>query len=254
MKEWSYRWRWAHSRHQVLLPRCSSQEHTFINLSAQNSEEMLRAAEEKQLAILKAMLRRVVCLEVYLIIWSSPSHGGITRPRSVFNGLVGWVCDPRRWRNRKKRGRFWNLSSPGLRLVTDDQSISMRDGVCPGKPAKSSPFIEIRGVGIIDIWGLYSAVLSRDSSQVQIAVYWKNYTKRSSLWSSACNKRVEIPVAWPPPRIRIPWAKWKFFRSFDPGHSLNVQAKEMNMILTKTEEHVCPQSISQKWRFEEWIY
>ena len=70
MKEWSYLVKMSsHNRHQVCA-RCSSQRH-LSSLSRRNleiPEEMLRAAEEKQLAILKSNVARVVCLESYLVI------------------------------------------------------------------------------------------------------------------------------------------------------------------------------------------
>ncbi len=58
----------------------------------------------------------------------------------------------------------------------------MRDEMTAGESQlKSTPLLEIRGVGIIDVMELYSGVW--DSSQIQIAVYLKEYA-RIKLWSS----------------------------------------------------------------------
>ena len=240
MKEWSYLVKMSsHNRHQVL--RKMFQPETPVIIVARNleiPEEMLRAAEEKQLAILKsnvATSRLSGELSSYLdsrLAERTSVHGVLIQGD---NGI-----------GKSETGL--ELVKRGHRLVADDRvDIYARDEMTLwGEPAEIlRHLLEIRGVGIIDVMSLYGASAVKDSSQVQIAVYLENYAK-DQVYDRLGNNAEELEIGGVTiPRIRIPVKTGRNISVVIEAAAMNVRAKEMGYDATKTFEERLSQLISQ---------
>ena len=240
MKEWSYLVKMSsHNRHQVL--RKMFQPETPVIIVARNleiPEEMLRAAEEKQLAILKsnvATSRLSGELSSYLdsrLAERTSVHGVLIQGDSGIG----------------KSETGLELVKRGHRLVADDRvDIYARDEMTLwGEPAEIlRHLLEIRGVGIIDVMSLYGASAVKDSSQVQLAVYLENYAK-DQVYDRLGNNAEELEIGGVTiPRIRIPVKTGRNISVVIEAAAMNVRAKEMGYDATKTFEERLSQLISQ---------
>lgn len=249
MKEWSYLIKMtSHNRHQVL--RKMFQPETPVIIIARDleiPEEMLRAAEEKQIAILSSRVptsRLSGELSSYL-------DSLLAERKSVHGVLMdiygmGVLIQGDSGIGKSETGL--ELVKRGHRLVADDRvDVFARDEMTLwGEPAEIlRHLLEIRGVGIIDVRSLYGASAVKDSSQVQIAVYLENYTKEQT-YDRLGNNAEEIEFCGVTiPRIRIPVKTGRNISVVIEAAAMNYRAKEMGYDATKTFEDRLTQLIDQ---------
>ena len=249
MKEWSYLIKMtSHNRHQVL--RKMFQPETPVLIIARDlevPEEMLRAAEEKQIAILSSRVptsRLSGELSSYL--------DSLLAERTSVHGVLmdiygrGVLIQGDSGIGKSETGL--ELVKRGHRLVADDRvDVFARDEMTLwGEPAEIlRHLLEIRGVGIIDVMSLYGASAVKDSSQVQIAVYLENYTKEQT-YDRLGNNAEEIEFCGVTiPRIRIPVKTGRNISVVIEAAAMNYRAKEMGYDATKTFEDRLTQLIDQ---------
>ena len=249
MKEWSYLIKMtSHNRHQVL--RKMFQPETPVLIIARDlevPEEMLRAAEEKQIAILSSRVptsRLSGELSSYL--------DSLLAERTSVHGVLmdiygmGVLIQGDSGIGNSETGL--ELVKRGHRLVADDRvDVFARDEMTLwGEPAEIlRHLLEIRGVGIIDVMSLYGASAVKDSSQVQIAVYLENYTKEQT-YDRLGNNAEEIEFCGVTiPRIRIPVKTGRNISVVIEAAAMNYRAKEMGYDATKTFEDRLTQLIDQ---------
>ena len=249
MKEWSYLIKMtSHNRHQVL--RKMFQPETPVLIIARDlevPEEMLRAAEEKQIAILSSRVptsRLSGELSSYLdslLVERTSVHG-------VLMDIYGMGVLIQGDSGIGKSETGLELVKRGHRLVADDRvDVFARDEMTLwGEPAEIlRHMLEIRGVGIIDVMSLYGASAVKDSSQVQIAVYLENYTKEQT-YDRLGNNAEEIEFCGVTiPRIRIPVKTGRNISVVIEAAAMNYRAKEMGYDATKTFEDRLTQLIDQ---------
>ena len=249
MKEWSYLMKMtSHNRHQVLLKMF--QPETPVVIVARNleiPEEMRRAAEEKQIAILtnRTSTSRLSgeissFLDSRLAVRTSV-HG-------VLMDIYGMGVLIQGDSGIGKSETGLELVKRGHRLVADDRvDIFAKDEMTLwGEPAEIlRHLLEIRGVGIIDVMSLYGASAVKDSSQVQIAVYLENYDTNKT-FDRLGNNAEELEVFGVRiPRIRIPVKTGRNISVVIEAAAMNYRAKEMGFDATKIFEERLTNLISQ---------
>lgn len=249
MKEWSYLMKMtSHNRHQVLLKMF--QPETPVVIVARNleiPEEMRRAAEEKQIAILtnRTSTSRLSgeissFLDSRLAVRTSV-HG-------VLMDIYGMGVLIQGDSGIGKSETGLELVKRGHRLVADDRvDIFAKDEMTLwGEPAEIlRHLLEIRGVGIIDVMSLYGASAVKDSSQVQIAVYLENYDTNKT-FDRLGNNAEELEVSGVRiPRIRIPVKTGRNISVVIEAAAMNYRAKEMGFDATKIFEERLTNLISQ---------
>ena len=249
MKEWSYLMKMtSHNRHQVLLKMF--QPETPVAIVARNleiPEEMRRAAEEKQIAILtnRTSTSRLSgeissFLDSRLAVRTSV-HG-------VLMDIYGMGVLIQGDSGIGKSETGLELVKRGHRLVADDRvDIFAKDEMTLwGEPAEIlRHLLEIRGVGIIDVMSLYGASAVKDSSQVQIAVYLENYDTNKT-FDRLGNNAEELEVSGVRiPRIRIPVKTGRNISVVIEAAAMNYRAKEMGFDATKIFEERLTNLISQ---------
>lgn len=249
MKEWSYLIKMtSHNRHQVL--RKMFQPETPVLIIARDlevPEEMLLAAEEKQIAILSSRVptsRLSGELSSYLDSFLAER----TSVHGVLMDIYGMGVLIQGDSGIGKSETGLELVKRGHRLVADDRvDVFARDEMTLwGEPAEIlRHMLEIRGVGIIDVMSLYGASAVKDSSQVQIAVYLENYTKEQT-YDRLGNNAEEIEFCGVTiPRIRIPVKTGRNISVVIEAAAMNYRAKEMGYDATKTFEDRLTQLIDQ---------
>lgn len=240
MKEWSYLMKMTpHNRYQVLCKMF--QPETPVVIVARDleiPEEMLRAAKEKNIAIL-----------------------GSRTPTSRLSGEISNYLDFRLAERTSVHGVLMDIYGMGVliqgdsgigksetglelvkrghRLVADDRvDIYAKDEMTLwGEPAEIlRHLLEIRGVGIIDIMSLYGASAVKDSSQVQIAVYLENYDVDKT-FDRLGNSSEELKISGVSiPSIRIPVKTGRNISVVIEAAAMNYRAKEMGYDATKIFE------------------
>ena len=249
MKEWSYLIKMtSHNRHQVL--RKMFQPETPVIIIARDleiPEEMLRAAEEKQIAILSSRVP-TSRLSGELSSYLDSLLAERTSVHGVLMDIYGMGVLIQGDRGIGKSETGLELVKRGHRLVADDRvDVFARDEMTLwGEPAEIlRHMLEIRGVGIIDVMSLYGASAVKDSSQVQIAVYLENYTKEQT-YDRLGNNAEEIDFCGVTiPRIRIPVKTGRNISVVIEAAAMNYRAKEMGYDATKTFEDRLTQLIDQ---------
>ena len=249
MKEWSYLMKMSsHNRHQVLLKMF--QPETPVIIIARNLEipkEMIDAADEKQVAILrsKASTSR---LSGEISSYLDSRLAERTSVHGVLMDIYGMGVLIQGDSGIGKSETGLELVKRGHRLVADDRvDVFARDEMTLwGEPAEIlRHMLEIRGVGIIDVMSLYGASAVKDSSQVQIAVYLENYTKEQT-YDRLGNNAEEIEFCGVTiPRIRIPVKTGRNISVVIEAAAMNYRAKEMGYDATKTFEDRLTQLIDQ---------
>ena len=249
MKEWSYLMKMtSHNRHQVLLKMF--QPETPVVIVARNleiPEEMRRAAEEKQIAILtnRTSTSRLSgeissFLDSRLAVRTSV-HG-------VLMDIYGMGVLIQGDSGIGKSETGLELVKRGHRLVADDRvDIFAKDEMTLwGEPAEIlRHLLEIRGVGIIDVMSLYGASAVKDSSQVQIAVYLENYDTNKT-FDRLGNNAEELEVSGVRiPRIRIPVKTGRNISVVIEAAAMNYRAKEMGFDATQIFEERLTNLLSQ---------
>ena len=249
MKEWSYLIKMtSHNRHQVL--RKMFQPETPVLIIARDlevPEEMLLAAEEKQIAILSSRVP-TSRLSGELSSYLDSLLAERTSVHGVLMDIYGMGVLIQGDSGIGKSETGLELVKRGHRLVADDRvDVFARDEMTLwGEPAEIlRHLIEIRGVGIIDVMSLYGASAVKDSSQVQIAVYLENYTKEQT-YDRLGNNAEEIEFCGVTiPRIRIPVKTGRNISVVIEAAAMNYRAKEMGYDATKTFEDRLTQLIDQ---------
>ena len=249
MKEWSYLIKMtSHNRHQVL--RKMFQPETPVIIIARDleiPEEMLRAAEEKQIAILSSRVP-TSRLSGELSSYLDSLLAERTSVHGVLMDIYGMGVLIQGDSGIGKSETGLELVKRGHRLVADDRvDVFARDEMTLwGEPAEIlRHLLEIRGVGIIDVMSLYGASAVKDSSQVQIAVYLENYTKEQT-YDRLGNNAEEIDFCGVTiPRIRIPVKTGRNISVVIEAAAMNYRAKEMGYDATKTFEDRLTQLIDQ---------
>ena len=249
MKEWSYLIKMtSHNRHQVL--RKMFQPETPVLIIARDlevPEEMLRAAEEKQIAILSSRVP-TSRLSGELSSYLDSLLAERTSVHGVLMDIYGMGVLIQGDSGIGKSETGLELVKRGHRLVADDRvDVFARDEMTLwGEPAEIlRHMLEIRGVGIIDVMSLYGASAVKDSSQVQIAVYLENYTKEQT-YDRLGNNGEEIEFCGVTiPRIRIPVKTGRNISVVIEAAAMNYRAKEMGYDATKTFEDRLTQLIGQ---------
>ena len=249
MKEWSYLMKMSsHNRHQVLLKMF--QPETPVIIIARNLEipkEMIDAADEKQVAILrsKASTSR---LSGEISSYLDSRLAERTSVHGVLMDIYGMGVLIQGDSGIGKSETGLELVKRGHRLVADDRvDIYAKDEMTLwGEPAEIlRHLLEIRGVGIIDVMSLYGASAVKDSSQVQIAVYLENYDTQKT-FDRLGNDTEELEVAGVRiPRIRIPVKTGRNISVVIEAAAMNYRAKQMGYDATKIFEERLTDLISR---------
>ena len=249
MKEWSYLMKMSsHNRHQVLLKMF--QPETPVVIIARNLEipkEMIDAADEKQVAILrsKASTSR---LSGEISSYLDSRLAERTSVHGVLMDIYGMGVLIQGDSGIGKSETGLELVKRGHRLVADDRvDIYAKDEVTLwGEPAEIlRHLLEIRGVGIIDVMSLYGASAVKDSSQVQIAVYLENYDTQKT-FDRLGNDTEEMEVAGVRiPRIRSPVKTGRNISVVIEAAAMNYRAKQMGYDATKIFEERLTDLISR---------
>ena len=249
MKEWSYLMKMSsHNRHQVLLKMF--QPETPVVIIARNLEipkEMIDAADEKQVAILrsKASTSR---LSGEISSYLDSRLAERTSVHGVLMDIYGMGVLIQGDSGIVKSETGLELVKRGHRLVADDRvDMYAKDEVTLwGEPAEIlRHLLEIRGVGIIDVMSLYGASAVKDSSQVQIAVYLENYDTQKT-FDRLGNDTEELEVAGVRiPRIRIPVKTGRNISVVIEAAAMNYRAKQMGYDATKIFEERLTDLISR---------
>ena len=249
MKEWSYLMKMSsHNRHQVLLKMF--QPETPVVIIARNLEipkEMIDAADEKQVAILrsKASTSR---LSGEISSYLDSRLAERTSVHGVLMDIYGMGVLIQGDSGIGKSETGLELVKRGHRLVADDRvDIYAKDEVTLwGEPAEIlRHLLEIRGVGIIDVMSLYGASAVKDSSQVQIAVYLENYDTLKTFDRLGNNAEELEVVGVRIPRIRIPVKTGRNISVVIEAAAMNYRAKEMGYDATKIFEERLTDLISR---------
>ena len=249
MKEWSYLMKMSsHNRHQVLLKMF--QPETPVVIIARNLEipkEMIDAADEKQVAILrsKASTSR---LSGEISSYLDSRLAERTSVHGVLMDIYGMGVLIQGDSGIGKSETGLELVKRGHRLVADDRvDIYAKDEVTLwGEPAEIlRHLLEIRGVGIIDVMSLYGASAVKDSSQGQIAVYLENYDTQKT-FDRLGNDTEELEVTGVRiPRIRIPVKTGRNISVVIEAAAMNYRAKQMGYDATKIFEERLTDLISR---------
>ena len=249
MKEWSYLMKMSsHNRHQVLLKMF--QPETPVVIIARNLEipkEMIDAADEKQVAILrsKASTSR---LSGEISSYLDSRLAERTSVHGVLMDIYGMGVLIQGDSGIGKSETGLELVKRGHRLVADDRvDIYAKDEMTLwGEPAEIlRHLLEIRGVGIIDVMSLYGASAVKDSSQVQIAVYLENYDTLKTFDRLGNNAEELEVVGVRIPRIRIPVKTGRNISVVIEAAAMNYRAKEMGYDATKIFEERLTDLISR---------
>ena len=249
MKEWSYLMKMSsHNRHQVLLKMF--QPETPVIIIARNleiPEEMIRAADEKQLAILRSKTS-TSRLSGEISSYLDSRLAERTSVHGVLMDIYGMGVLIQGDSGIGKSETGLELVKRGHRLVADDRvDIYAKDEMTLwGEPAEIlRHLLEIRGVGIIDVMSLYGASAVKDSSQVQIAVYLENFDVHKT-FDRLGNDTEELEVAGVRiPRIRIPVKTGRNISVVIEAAAMNYRAKQMGYDATKIFEERLTDLISR---------
>ena len=249
MKEWSYLMKMSsHNRHQVLLKMF--QPETPVIIIARNLEipkEMISAADEKQIAILRSKTS-TSRLSGEISSYLDSRLAERTSVHGVLMDIYGMGVLIQGDSGIGKSETGLELVKRGHRLVADDRvDIYAKDEMTLwGEPAEIlRHLLEIRGVGIIDVMSLYGASAVKDSSQVQIAVYLENFDIHKT-FDRLGNDAEELEVAGVRiPRIRIPVKTGRNISVVIEAAAMNYRARQMGYDATKIFEERLTDLISR---------
>ena len=249
MKEWSYLVAMpAQNRYQVLkkmfLPETPA---VIVARGLVVPEEMLRAARECKIAILTSRTA-TSRLSGELSSYLDSRLAKRTSVHGVLMDIYGMGVLIQGDSGIGKSETGLELVKRGHRLVADDRvDIYSKDEMTLwGEPAEIlKHLLEIRGVGIIDIMSLYGASAVKDSSQVQLAVYFENYDTHKT-FDRLGNNAEELEVSGVTiPRIRIPVKTGRNISVVIEAAAMNYRAKEMGFDATRLFEERLTNLIAQ---------
>lgn len=249
MKEWSYLMKMtSHNRYQVLLKMFQPETPVvIIARKLEIPEEMLQAAEENKVAILRSKTP-TSRLSGEISSYLDSRLAERTSVHGVLMDIYGMGVLIQGDSGIGKSETGLELVKRGHRLVADDRvDIYAKDEMTLwGEPAEIlRHLLEIRGVGIIDVMSLYGASAVKDSSQVQIAVYLENYDSHKEFDRLGDNAE-ELEIAGVGiPRIRIPVKTGRNISVVIEAAAMNYRAKEMGFDATKIFEERLTNLISQ---------
>ena len=249
MKEWSYLMKMtSHNRYQVLLKMFQPETPVvIIARKLEIPEEMLQAAEENKVAILRSKTP-TSRLSGEISSYLDSRLAELTIVHGVLMDIYGMGVLIQGDSGIGKSETGLELVKRGHRLVADDRvDIYAKDEMTLwGEPAEIlRHLLEIRGVGIIDVMSLYGASAVKDSSQVQIAVYLENYDSHKA-FDRLGNNAEELEIAGVGiPRIRIPVKTGRNISVVIEAAAMNYRAKEMGFDATKIFEERLTNLISQ---------
>lgn len=249
MKEWSYLIKMtSHNRYSVLSEMFHPETPAIVVArDLEIPKEMLKAAEEKGLAILQTHLPTSnIAGEMSWYINSMLAerisvHGVLM---DVYG--MGVLIQGDSGIGKSETGL--ELVKRGHRLVADDRvDVYAKDEeTLWGEPAEIlRHLLEIRGVGIIDIMSLYGASAVKGSSQVQLVVYLENFDK-DKVFDRLGNGNEEVEFAGVKiPRVRIPVKTGRNVSVVIEAAAMNHRARLMGYDATKTFEDRLTALISQ---------
>lgn len=249
MKEWSYLMKMtSHNRYQVLLKMFQPETPVvIIARKLEIPEEMLQAAEENKVAILRSKTP-TSRLSGEISSYLDSRLAERTSVHGVLMDIYGMGVLIQGDSGIGKSETGLELVKRGHRLVADDRvDIYAKDEMTLwGEPAEIlRHLLEIRGVGIIDVMSLYGASAVKDSSQVQIAVYLENYDSHKA-FDRLGNNAEELEIAGVGiPRIRIPVKTGRNISVVIEAAAMNYRAKEMGFDATNIFEERLTNLISQ---------
>ncbi len=240
MKEWSYLMKMSsHNRHQVLLKMF--QPETPVIIIARNLEipkEMISAADEKQIAILRSKTS-TSRLSGEISSYLDSRLAERTSVHGVLMDIYGMGVLIQGDSGIGKSETGLELVKRGHRLVADDRvDIYAKDEMTLwGEPAEIlRHLLEIRGVGIIDVMSLYGASAVKDSSQVQLSIFLENFEK-DKMFDRLGNGNEDIELSGVKiPRIRIPVKTGRNVSVVIEAAAMNYRAKQMGYDATETFE------------------
>ena len=174
MKEWSYLVKMSsHNRHQVL--RKMFQPETPVIIVARNldiPEEMLRAAEEKQLAILKSNVA-TSRLSGELSSYLDSRLAERTSVHGVLMDIYGMGVLIQGDSGIGKSETAIELVKRGHRLIADDaveiKKVSSKTLV-GSAPEVIRHYIELRGIGVVDVRRLFGVGAVKDTEKIDLVV------------------------------------------------------------------------------------
>jgi hypothetical protein len=226
------------------------QPETPVIIIARNLEipkEMIDAADEKQVAILRSKTS-TSRLSGEISSYLDSRLAERTSVHGVLMDIYGMGVLIQGDSGIGKSETGLELVKRGHRLVADDRvDIYAKDEMTLwGEPAEIlRHLLEIRGVGIIDVMSLYGASAVKDSSQVQIAVYLENYDTQKT-FDRLGNDTEELEVAGVRiPRIRIPVKTGRNISVVIEAAAMNYRAKQMGYDATKIFEERLTDLISR---------
>lgn len=229
----------SEERLMVMRRLCQSDTPAFIiSRGLQVPAEMIQAAQEKGLAI----LRSPISTSRLLGELSSYLDGRLAARTSIHGVLVdvyGLGVLIQGDSGIGKSETALELIKRGHRLIADDRvDVYQQDELTVvGEPPKIlQHLIEIRGIGIIDVMNLFGASAVRGFMQVQLVVYleaWEKDKKYDRLGSD--DTMIEIAnVAVP--QIRIPVKTGRNVAIIIEVAAMNFRAKTMGYDATKAFE------------------
>lgn len=211
------------------------------------SEELLSAAKEHDIAILRSPLSTSRLLgEASNFLDSQLAER--TSIHGVLVEVYGLGVLIQGDSGIGKSETALELIKRGHRLIADDRVDVYRQDelTVVGEPPKIlEHLIEIRGIGIIDVMNLFGASAVRGSMQVQLAVYleaWSKDKKYDRLGSDDSTKEIaKVNI----PQIRIPVKTGRNVAIIIEVAAMNFRARTMGYDATKTFEDRLTQLIQE---------
>ncbi|MBL1229214.1 HPr kinase/phosphorylase [Enterococcus sp. BWB1-3] len=224
----------------VLRRMCSEDTPGFIiSRGLDVPEEMIQAAKEKDMAV----LRSPISTSRLLGELSSFLDGELASRTSVHGVLVdvyGLGVLIQGDSGIGKSETALELIKRGHRLIADDRvDVHQQDELTlVGEPPKIlQHLIEIRGIGIIDVMNLFGASAVRGSMQVQLVVYLEAWAKDKQYDRLGSNDAVIEIGNVDVPQIRIPVKTGRNVAIIIEVAAMNFRAKTMGYDATKEFEN-----------------
>ena len=249
MKEWSYlKTMTDYNRYSVFANMFKAETPAVIVARGlEIPEEMLRAAKENGVAVLQGR-NGTSSLSGDMSWYLNSQLAERTSVHGVLVDIYGMGVLIQGDSGIGKSETGLELVKRGHRLVADDRvDVYAKDEeTLWGEPAEIlRHFLEIRGVGIIDVMSLYGASAVRNSSQVQLAIYLENF-ENGKIFDRLGNGNEEIELQGVKiPRVRIPVKTGRNVSVVIEAAAMNYRAKQMGFDATKTFEERLTNLISK---------
>lgn len=201
-------------------------------------KEMIQAAQENQIAILRSAMSTSRLLGEL----SSYLDGRLATRTSVHGVLVdvyGLGVLIQGDSGIGKSETALELIKRGHRLIADDRvDVYQQDELTVvGEPPKIlQHLIEIRGIGIIDVMNLFGASTVRESMEVQLVVYLEAWEKNKKYDRLGSDDEMRDIANVKVPQIRIPVKTGRNVAIIIEVAAMNFRAKKMGYDATKSFE------------------